>query len=209
MPSVKRETSSDDADQQEICDMKKTPHDDKPEQELARRKDGRRVMTSQRVVRAGRKKKIVGGGGRCHGIRRRKRLKKNCVVVSVERDRSRSPLNLTVSPSSRRSTDSAAPTPSPAASDCPAAAATVSSLKSRLVDFFSVSETSAGVLEDKTRALCTYYVGLCAAERSVFLRSLATEYGLDRHCVHQGALQVANNLVCHNTLLTLSVILYY
>lgn len=170
-------------------DIKSAGQGDKPEVELL---DGQKVRSHVTRVR----RRLI------RLSRRRKKRSVKLSVKTVERDRSRSPLNLTVSPCSRRSTDSAAAlaTPSPAA-DFPAAAApaaaaaaVASSLKARLCDFFSVNETSAGVLEDRTRALCTYYVGLSGIERPVFLRTLAADYGLDRHSVHQGALQVANNL---------------
>ena len=86
----------------------------------------------------------------------------------MQRERSRSPLNLVVSPASRRSTDSAEPRSPPAVGDhaagpggtgatagagvggaaagaaAPPAAA---STKARLHDFFCVTDTSAGALE--------------------------------------------------------------
>jgi len=87
-----------------------------------------------------------------------------CVCDAQQRERSRSPLNLVVSPSSRRSTDSVDGAGSPAAAGdglpggggvSTAAAGAVgtvppggpSSTKARLLDFFGVTDTSAGALE--------------------------------------------------------------
>ena len=57
------------------------------------------------------------------------------------------------------------------------------------------------LLQEKTRSLCNYYVGLTSSERTCFLRLLAREYGVDRHAIHQVAVQVANTLVRHHPLL--------
>jgi len=87
-----------------------------------------------------------------------------CLCVCVQRERSRSPLNLVLSPSSRRSTDSVEQSPpvsdhhgpagsvgggtsAAAASSAGGAPSASSSAKARLHDFFCVTDTSAGILE--------------------------------------------------------------
>ena len=80
------------------------------------------------------------------------------VCFAVQRERSRSPLNLVVSPASRRSTDSTEPG-TPASDHAPSSAGVSATsgvtpgqsgaafTKARLHDFFSVTDTSAGALE--------------------------------------------------------------
>jgi len=87
--------------------------------------------------------------------------------MAVQRERSRSPLNLVVSPASRRSTDSVEPsTPvsdhapptstSAAPGATPAVPPSAASTRARLHDFFSVTDTSAGALE-----VCTVQSRVC------------------------------------------------
>lgn len=87
-----------------------------------------------------------------------------CDVFQVQsRERSRSPLNLTVSPSSRRSTAASTPTaPSPTCSE--SSSAIPNPVKTRLQDFFNACETSVGVVEVSETTWpvgCLVYVTSC------------------------------------------------